>query len=184
MSKINFLGIHLFQHVSHRHIPWRGLVIDEETLEIRAIEGSDSNDGDAPILPDLLDQIPSDEGIDSVTADGAYDSRKCHQSIAARGAAAVAPPRTNKKPGKPGSPGATSRNKALRASKYPGRAIWQRWSGHHSRSRVGSKMNFMKLLGHSLIARDFDCQVAELQLRIDVLNGDTTLGIPVTVPVG
>ncbi|MFV1893192.1 IS5 family transposase, partial [Phaeobacter sp. A36a-5a] len=140
--------------------------------------------GDAPILPDLLDQIPADEEIGSVTADGAYDKRKCHEAIATRGAAAVTPPRKNAKPWKPTSPGAVSRNEALRASKYLGRAIWRRWSGYHRRSRVESKMNCIKLLGQSLMAKDFERQVAELQVRIAVLNGYTALGIPVTVSVG
>ena len=34
----------------------------------------------------------------SVTADGAFDTRKCHDAIAARGAAAIIPPRKNAKP--------------------------------------------------------------------------------------
>jgi hypothetical protein len=34
------------------------------------------------------------------------------------------------------------------------------------------------------MARDFDRQVAELQIRIAVLNRCTALGIPVTEPVG
>jgi len=39
-------------------------------------------------------------------------------------------------------------------------------------------------LGHRLIARDFDRQVAALPVRIAVLNGYTALGIPVTEAVG
>jgi hypothetical protein len=42
----------------------------------------------------------------------------------------------------------------------------------------------MKLLGQSLMARDFDRQVAEIQIRIAVLNRYTALGIPITKPVG
>jgi Transposase DDE domain len=42
--------------------------IDEETLEIRAIEVTSSSIGDAPMLPDLLKQIPPDQEISSVTA--------------------------------------------------------------------------------------------------------------------
>ncbi len=82
---------------------WRKLHIGigEETLEVRAIEVTGNNIGDAPVLPDLLDQIPADEQIGSVTADGAHDTRKCHEAIAARGAAAVIPPRRNAKPWKP-----------------------------------------------------------------------------------
>lgn len=130
--------------------------IDEETLEVRAVEVTGSNIGDAPVLPDLLDQIPADEEIASVTADGAYDTRKCHEAIAARGAAAVIQPRKNAKSWRPTSPGATARNEALRASKYLGRAIWRRWSGYHRRSRVESKMNCIKLLGKSLMAKNFE----------------------------
>ena len=165
---------------------WRKIHIgiDEETLEVRAVEVTGSNIGDAPVLPELLDQISTDEEIGSVTADGAYDTRKCHEAIAARNAAAVIPPRKNAKPWKPTSPGAVARNEALRTSKYLGRAIWRRWSGYHRRSRVEAKMNCIKLLGQSLMARDFERQVAELQVRIAVLNGYTALGIPVTVAVG
>lgn len=165
---------------------WRKIHIgiDEETLEVRAVEITGSNIGDAPILPELLDQIGADQDIASVTADGAHDTRKCHEAIAALNAAAVIPPRKNAKPWKPTSPGAVARNEALRASKYLGRAIWRRWSGYHRRSRVESKMNCIKLLGQSLMARDFSRQVAELQVRIAVLNGYTALGIPITEPVG
>jgi len=45
-------------------------------------------------------------------------------------------------------------------------------------------MNCVKLPGQSLMARDFDRQVAELHVRIAVLNRYTALGIPVTEPVG
>ena len=45
-------------------------------------------------------------------------------------------------------------------------------------------MHCVKLMGQSLMARDFDRQVAEIQVRIAVLNRYTALGIPITVPVG
>jgi len=49
---------------------WRKLHLgmDEETLEIRAVGVTTSNVGDAPILPDLLEQIPPDQEIATVTA--------------------------------------------------------------------------------------------------------------------
>ena len=79
---------------------WRKIHIgiDEQTLEIRAAEFTTSDVGDAPMLPELLDQIPPEQEIASVTADGAFDTRKCHDAIAARGAAAIIPPRKNAKP--------------------------------------------------------------------------------------
>ncbi|KTF06474.1 ISSpo9, transposase, partial [marine sediment metagenome] len=93
------------------------------------------------------------------------------KTVTAGALAIVLGPMANK-----GSP----RNEALRAAKYLGRALWRRWSGYHRRSRVETKMHCIKLLGQRLMARDFDRQVAELQVRIAVLNGYTALGIPVT----
>ena len=48
----------------------------------------------------------------------------------------------------------------------------------------GAWLALTKLLGQSLMARDFYACVAELQVRAAVLNGYTALGIPVTEPVG
>ncbi len=165
---------------------WRKvhLGIDEKTLEIRAVEFTSSDIGDAPMLPELLGQIPPDQEIGNVTADGAYDTRKCHDAIADRGAYAVIPPRKNAKFWKPESAGAIARNEALRASKRLGRKIWRKWSGYHRRSRAETKMHCMKLLGQRLMAREPDRQVAELQIRVAVMNGFTALGIPVTEAVG
>ena len=67
--------------------------------EARAVEVTGNNIGDAPMLPELLNQIPSYQDIGSVTADGAYDTRKCHEAMAARDAHAVVPPRKKAKPG-------------------------------------------------------------------------------------
>ena len=87
------------------------------------------------MLPELLDQILADQEIGSVTADGAYDTRNCHDAIADRGAHAIVPPRRNAKPWKTVTAGALAivlgpmadngspRNEALRASKYLGRAL-------------------------------------------------------------
>ena len=86
------------------NVPFAERGVDEETLEIRAIEVTGSNIGDAPMLPDLLGQIAPDQDIGSVTGDGAYDTRKCHGAIAARNAHAVIPPRKNAKLWKPDTP--------------------------------------------------------------------------------
>lgn len=176
---------HARKHGGARRRVWRKvhLAVDETTLEVRAVEITGSHVGDAPVLPDLLGQIPSHETIGSVTADGAYDTRRCHDAIAEREAHAVIPPRRNARPWKKDSPGAAGRNEALRAAKRLGRTIWRQWSGYHRRSRVEAKMNCVKLLGQKLSARDFDRQTAELQVRIAILNRYTALGIPVTQPV-
>ena len=174
------------KHGGTKRRVWRKIHIgiDEKSLEIRAAEFTTSEIGDAPMLPELLDQIPPGQEIATVTADGAFDTRKCHNAIAARGAAAIIPPRKNAKPWKPDTAGAIARNDILRTSKRLGRTIWRRWSDYHRRSRAETKMHCVKLLGQRLSARDFDRQVAEFQVRVAVLNRFTALGTPVTEVAG
>lgn len=158
--------------------------IDAQTLEIRAFEVTDNAEGDAPMLPELLSQIPADEPIISVSGDGAYDTKGCHAAIAARGAAAIIPTRKNGQPWKENTAGAKARNEILRATRYLGRTIWKKWSAYHRRSLVETKMRCFKLLGERVMARDFDRQVAELQVRAALLNRFTRLGTPETVRAG
>lgn len=128
---------------------WRKIHIgiDEETLEVRAVEVTSSNIGDAPMLPELLNQIPLDQDIGNVTANGVYDTRKCHEAIAARNAHAVISPRKNAKPWKPTSAKVIARNDAVHAQRYLGRTVWRRWSGYHRRRRVETKMYCMNTTG-------------------------------------
>ena len=173
---------HRRKHGGSKRRIWRKLHIgvDEESLEIRAVEITKNDVGDAPVLPMLLGQISDEEDIASVTADGAYDTRKSHEAIAERGAQAVIPPRKNAKPWSPTSVGAIARNETLRACRHLGRAIWRRWSGYHRRSRVETKMHCIKLLGQRLTARDFDRQITEVHIRVAILNRFTALGTPIT----
>ncbi len=113
------------RHGGPKRRVWRKIQIgiDERTVELRAVGITGSHIGDAPVLPD---RIPEDQEIGSVTADGACDTRKCHDAIAGRGADAVIPPRRNAPPPKTVTAGAIAGNEALRSSKYPGRTLWRR----------------------------------------------------------
>lgn len=173
------------KHGAEYRRQWRKvhLDIDAQTLEIRAIEVTDNSVGDAPMLPELLGQIPADEAVASVSGDGAYDTKACHAAIAQRGAQAVIPPRKNARPWRATLVGAPSRNAALSACNRLGRAIWKKWSGYHRRSLVETKMHCFKRLGERVMARTFERQVVELHVRVALLNRFTQLGRPTTVPV-
>ena len=157
------------------------LGIDASTLEIRAIEVTDNATGDAPMLACLRAQISTDEPIASVSGDGAFDTKGCHEAIAQRGAQAIIPTRKNAKLWKDQRFGAGARNAIFHATRRLGRRIWKKWSGYHRRSLVETKMPCFKLLGERVVARDFDRQVAELQVRAAILNRFTRLGTPITV---
>jgi Transposase DDE domain len=137
------------KHGGTKRRVWRKvhLGIKKQTLKTRAVEVTSNDVGDAPMLPGLLSQIPSDQKIASVTPDGAHDTRKCHDAIAKPGAAAVLPPRKNAKPWQAESTGAAARDKALRAANPLGRALWRRWTGYHRRRRAVTKMHCIKLPG-------------------------------------
>ena len=111
------------QRCSHPVLPIHQvhLGIDADTLEIRAIEVTGNGVGDAPMLPELLNQVPSNEPIASVSADGAYDTKVCHAAIAARHAEAIIPVRKNGRPWKEDGAGARARNEILRATRKTGR---------------------------------------------------------------
>jgi hypothetical protein len=96
----------------------------------------------------------------------------------------VISPRKNAKPWKPTSDGTIARNDPVNTQRYLGRTVWQRWSEYNRQSRVEAKMHWVKLPSKSLLARDFERQVAELQIRIVVVNRDKALGEPVPDVVG
>lgn len=173
------------KHGAEYRRQWRKvhLGIDANTLEIRAIEVTDNSVGDAPMLPELLSQIPPDEALASVSADGAYDTKACHAVIVQRGAQAVIPPRKNAQPWKETLVGASVRNEALRACHRLGWRIWKKWSGYHRRSLVETKMHCFKRLGERVMARTFERQVVELHVRVALLKRFSQLGRPTTVPL-
>jgi hypothetical protein len=162
---------------------WRKvhLGIDADTLQNRAISIIGSRIGDAPILPDLLDQIPDGQRIGLVTADSAYDTRTCAAAIAARGDAAVMPPSKNRKPWKKHTAGAYTRNDALRRYQplLPGylEAV-QRLPQPHL---VEAKMGCFKLLGERIMSHNLYRQGDdEHQIRAAILNCFSAPGTPLT----
>ncbi len=93
---IKFLGDGEWQARKHGvqgRRQWRKvhLAMDTATSDIRAVEFASSGDGDSPVLPELLDQIPAGEEIGTVTADGACDTRRRHTAIIDRQVAAIIP---------------------------------------------------------------------------------------------
>ena len=98
-------------------------------------------------------------------------------------AQAIIPTRKHAKPWNDQRPSAKARNAILAATRLLGRKIWKKWSASHRRSLVETKMRCSKLLGERVMARDFDRQVAELQVQAAILNRFTRLGTPTTVAV-
>ena len=112
---IKFLGDGEWQARKHGvqgRRQWREvhLAMDTATSDIRSVEFTSSSDCDSPVLPDLLGQISEGEDICTVTANGAYDTRRCHTAIIDRHATAIIPIRKNGRPWKEDCPAAIARN--------------------------------------------------------------------------
>ena len=156
---INFLGDGEWparKHGVKGRRQWRKVhfAMDTATSDIRAVEFTFSRDGDSPILPEMLDQIPEGEEIGTVTADCAYDTRRCDTAIIDRQATAIIPIRKNGRPWKEDCPAAIAKNETLRATRHYGRAFWKRWTGYHVRSRIEAKMRCLNAFGERIAARD------------------------------
>ncbi len=124
------------QHKASKRRTWRKLHlgVDETSGEILAavVSSNDLSDGDA--LPNILDGI--DGEIEQVSADGAYDQRKCYDAIHRHQAKATIPPRKGAKIWRHGNSKAErhNRDENLRHIRKVGRKTWKHESGYHRRS--------------------------------------------------
>ncbi|MEL6385576.1 MAG: IS5 family transposase [Cyanobacteria bacterium J06626_18] len=166
------------QHGYSKRRTWRKLHlgVDESTGEILAAVVSTNNVSDDEAFGELMDSIEGE--IEVVSADGAYDKRKCYDAIADRGAQAQIPPREDAQYwGEEGERHA--RNQALQRIAAVGRAEWKRESGYHRRSLAETMMfRFKIIFGNTCSRRTFDNQAAELLLACAALNRMTHLGMP------
>lgn len=67
------------KHSLHGRRQWRKVHL--AMSDIRVVERIPSSDGDSPVLPELLNQIPGGEGSGTVTGNGAHDTRRGHTAI-------------------------------------------------------------------------------------------------------
>jgi len=166
------------QHGYSKRRTWRKLHlgVDESTGEILSGVVSTNNVSDDEAFGDLLDGIEGD--IETVSADGAYDKRKCYDVIAERNAQANIPPREDAQYwDKEGE--SHARNQTLNRIEAVGRAEWKRESGYHRRSLAETMMfRFKTIFGDTCSRRTFDNQAAELLLACAALNRMTHLGMP------
>lgn len=175
------------QHGVGKRWTWRKLhiAVDVQTQEVVAVELTANCVGDAEVLPDLLEQLVSEEALASVAADGAYDTVHGHQAIRKRHAQALIPPRAGAVAWPDDEDGTSHpRTVILRACTEQGEAEWKRASGYHRRSLAETAMFRIKaLFSGKLKNRGFAAQQAEAYLRVGALNKMTSLGMPDSYPI-
>lgn len=154
---------------------------DEKTGDILVGEVTGNSTHDSAMLNPLLDQLET-HLVDQCSADGAYDTRRCYQSLKKHGIKKVTvPPRKNAKIWRHGNTKEerSVRDENLRAIRTVGRKQWKETSGYHRRSLSETAMFRLKtILGEKVSARSFSNQRVQLLLRLKALNRMTALGMP------
>jgi hypothetical protein len=161
---------------------WRKLhlAVDEQTNEI-IISGASSNDvSDGEMFVEMIEQ--TDEEIEQVSLDGAYDQKKVYQAIGKKKIArASIPPQKNAKIWQHGNTKGKKllRDENLRHIRRTGRKKWKRDSNYHRRSIAETAMfRYKTIFGDKLQSRKQENQFQEMHIKSAILNRMTHLGMP------
>lgn len=180
------------KHGESRCQVWKKLhiALDADTLDIVALDVTESVRLDGNYLPGLIQQI--DAPIGQITGDGAYDKQNCYECAHQRGAKPVFPPQHN---------AAVQRNKSkknpaliprdeliLRLNSAPEKEeelrIWKKENNYHRRSLVETNMSRLNsIFGDQMSARTPENQFTDLAIRCRIINKINKLGLPKSVAV-
>ncbi|OOE80037.1 IS5 family transposase [Salinivibrio sp. PR6] len=115
-----------------------------------------------------------------VSADGAYDTKACHQVLRRKGIKPTIPPHNNAGYWEDGHP----RNAAVSALKSNNLEDLKREENYHQRSLSETGMyRYKKLLSPQLTLRDYNAQVGEALANVKAMNKVIRLGMPVSYRV-
>jgi hypothetical protein len=169
------------QHGYSKRRTWRKLhlCVDEETLEVIVAGGSTNSVSDGEMLPEMLAEVG--EEVEQVSADGAYDQRKCYDAINEVGARAAIPPRRGARIWQHGNSKAERlvRDENLRSIRKEGRVSWKQECGYHRRSLAETTVFRYKMtFGDRLDSRKIENQFNEMFIKCAALNRMVHLGRP------
>lgn len=167
------------QHGYSKRRTWRKLHlgIDEATGQIEAAILSTNGTSDGEMLPELMTQVR--RPIRQVSADGAYDTRRCYEVLDQRAEqqgteiTIAIPPRRGARLSKHGNAGGKplTRDESIRRIRKVGRKRWKEETDYHRRSLAETTMFRMKtIFGDELSARCFENQATETFVRCQILN--------------
>lgn len=180
------------KHGESRCQVWKKLHIamDADSLDIVAMDVTDSVRLDGNYLPGLIEQI--DSPIEQITGDGAYDKQNCYEAAQNRGAKPVFPPQHN---------AAVQRNKIKKNTALIPRdeliirlnsaqdkeeelRNWKQENNYHRRSLVETNMSRMNIIfSDQMSARTPENQFTDLAIRCRIINKMNKLGLPKSVAV-
>ncbi|MDD8254985.1 IS5 family transposase, partial [Escherichia coli] len=154
--------------------------VDSNTHEIICADLSLNNVTDSEAFPGLIRQ--THRKIRAASADGAYDTRLCHDELRRKKISALIPPRK----GAGYWPGEyADRNRAVANQRMTGSNARWKWTTDYNRRSIAETAMYRvkQLFGGSLTLRDYDGQVAEAMALVRALNKMTKAGMPESVRI-
>ena len=178
------------QHGWNKRPTWRKLHlgIHEATGQIVAQTLTTPSQDDAGQVEPLLAQVQA--SIEALGGDGAYDTRKVFEALAAPEQGPpirpIIPPRKNAKIEQHGNTKAEPlpRDETIRVIRKRGRRAWKNDSGYHRRSIAETQMSrYKQILGDTLRARILPNQQTETRLGGALLNRMLQIAKPESYPI-
>lgn len=136
---------------------------------------------DSQQLPSLIDRITGP--VKQVSADKAYDSAACYDTILQRDAIPAIPPRRRARLSTLDAPppARAARDDVLRYMACEGRYAWRTDSGAARQSLAENAVSrFKAVVGVRLTSRNFESQRVEAALKCVALNRMAALGLPIS----
>ncbi|CAI1582088.1 IS5 family transposase [Serratia fonticola] len=164
------------KHGQEKRRVWRKLhlAVDAETHEVICADLSLNNVTDAEAFPGRKIKVAS--------ADGAYDTKRCHDELRRKKIKALIPPRARAGywPTE-----YTDRNQAVARQRLTGSNAYWKWNTAYNRRSVAETAMYRvkQLFGGYLTLRAYDAQVGEAMAMIRALNKMTLAGMPKSVRV-
>ena len=142
------------------------LAVDQDgTILAHEVTGHEGDD--ASIGISLLKKLKEEE-IETVTADGAYDTRPFDKAAQKHGANVVVPPIKNAQVCRGDPP---NRVATVERVKEVGLRNWKKESGYHKQARAENAIwRFKKIIGPRIRSRDPETQRTEVAIDCDILN--------------
>ncbi|EIC83090.1 IS5 family transposase [Serratia sp. M24T3] len=170
------------KHGQEKRRVWRKLhlAVDADTHEVICADLSLNNVTDAEAFPGLIRQ--THRKIRVASADGAYDTRRCHDELRRKKIKALITPRT-----RAGYWPAeyADRNQAVAWQRLTGSNTYWKWHTAYNRRSVAETGMYRvkQLFGGHLTLRDYDAQVGETMAMLRALNKMTRAGMPESVRI-
>ncbi len=184
------------KHGAGKHRTWRKLhlVIDPVDHEIVAAILTDNAHSDGQVFPKLVKQI--DDKVERCFGDGAYDQKGCYKSAYKKQMQLITPPKRGAK-AQADKVKVTKHLKELEirdqsiqriatlmeagATEDAARQQWKFEQDYHCRSLGETAMlRFKSFFGDKLTSRTLPSQITEMQIKVNLMNRMTALGMPIT----